>query len=129
MHARIPGVFIRTFVAVAPCPLKSIIIFFQSPGHLALQHSCATTRPSHTRSAARFSLGMHTRPLCAHHAQVRATGPHVQGVLNLLDNRQADGGTLLVPRSYLGPSTPRGGARAKPWCLHRTRAHSKLTAV
>ena len=27
----------------------------------------------------------------------RATGPHVQGVLNLLDNRDADGGTQLVP--------------------------------
>ena len=27
----------------------------------------------------------------------RSTGPHVQGVLNLLDNRDADGGTQLVP--------------------------------
>lgn len=27
----------------------------------------------------------------------RSTGPHMQGVLNLLDNRDADGGTQLVP--------------------------------
>ena len=27
----------------------------------------------------------------------RSSGPHVQGVLNLADNRSEDGGTLLVP--------------------------------
>eukprot|EP00041_Stephanoeca_diplocostata_P009395 m.144660 g.144660 ORF g.144660 m.144660 type:complete len:488 (-) comp17721_c0_seq1:41-1504(-) len=61
-------------------------------------------------------------------AVVRATGPHVQGVLNLLDNRSDDGGTQLVPKFHhcfeqwqrsLGPEDMHRDVHAPGWVVAR----------